>query len=111
MAEQRLTELLEELKELHERKSHDYGANDPLGNFEEAREIVGSPYAGVLVRMGDKWSRIKSLYKKKKRLVEDESEIQTLKDLAVYALIAIVLKEREKTAKMVALLERSKITK
>ena len=60
-------------------------------------EQMGIPaWKGALVRMTDKISRLWNFAKKEKYLV-DESIEDTLKDLAVYSLITIILfRRREK---------------
>lgn len=82
--------LLEEIADLHSRKSSDYGSEDPLSNLREFG------WKGVVVRLGDKWHRIKGFAKKEKFEVKDESLKDTLMDNAVYSLLAIILYEEEK---------------
>lgn len=65
-----------------ERKSQDYGrGGDPLANF----DIFGS--FGILVRMGDKLSRLISFDKKGYNAVTDESVEDTVLDLINYAIL------------------------
>ena len=88
----RYYQLLQKMKETYSIKNHDYASNkDPMSNFKECEEIGVDAFRGVLVRMSDKWSRIRQLTSKGTNLVKDESIEDTLKDLAVYALIAILL--------------------
>lgn len=84
--------LLQEIADLHDRKSHDYAQNaDPLSNFRKA-EAFGIPaWKGVLVRMSDKFSRIEELSNGKE--AKNESLRDSLIDLAVYALIDVILLE------------------
>jgi len=90
-------ELLEKMREIHNSKNADYGAGKQLGNFEEAEDFGVSAFKGVLVRLSDKYSRIKSLCNREgeEGEVKDESIEDTLIDLANYALIAIIVR-REK---------------
>lgn len=90
-------QLLAEIAELHSRKNHDYAQDgDPLSNL-RACEALGIPaYTGVLVRLQDKWSRLVELSKKEAQ-VKEESVEDTLKDMAVYALLAICLRRHKKT--------------
>jgi hypothetical protein len=92
-------EILEEILELHERKNANYAgaaAVDPLWNFILSEELTGVPaYLGVMVRMVDKWSRIKNLSKGEPDKV-GESLRDTLVDLSVYSLIAVLLLDRVK---------------
>jgi len=95
----RVTELLDELKALHDTKNSDYADSktDPFRNFRTS-ETIGIPaWKGALVRMMDKWMRIENLVNKENRgegpAVVNESLIDTLKDNAVYSLIVIALYE------------------
>lgn len=85
--------LLQEMAELHARKDHDYAGDEHLSNFKECEKFDIPAWKGVLVRLSDKWSRVKSLVKKGGNKVEDESLIDTLMDISVYALITIILLE------------------
>jgi hypothetical protein len=49
------------------------------------------PWKGVVVRLGDKYSRLCNFAKKGKFEVKDESVEDTLKDLAVYGILALIL--------------------
>jgi hypothetical protein len=91
----RFYDLLRELADLHERKNSNYSApNDPLSNLRFCARLKISPVKGVVVRMGDKWCRIEQLVNGTPDLVW-ESLVDTLRDMAVYALLAIVLIEDE----------------
>lgn len=91
--------LLEELKEIHSRKNHDYAGKDPLSNLKMS-ETFGIPaWKGTLIRMSDKFARIVQLANKGENLVKDESIIDTLKDLSVYSLLCIILYKESKNAK------------
>ena len=86
----RFYQLLEEIAELHSRKNHDYAkTNEPLSNFTRSRAIGVEPWRGVLVRMSDKWSRIEQLSSGK--VAKNESLRDSLIDLAVYALLDVLL--------------------
>jgi hypothetical protein len=96
----RVAELLDELRTIHDTKNHDYAHSaDPFANFREAARIGITPFQGVIVRMGDKWARICNLVRYGDPAVKDESLRDTLKDLAVYALIAVALDEEEENGK------------
>lgn len=92
----RFYELIKEICELHDRKNADYARDDdPLSNFRRA-EAFGIPaWKGVLVRMSDKWSRIEELSGGK--TAQNESLRDSLIDLAVYALIDVILLEATTT--------------
>jgi len=87
-------ELLEKMKEIHSNKDHDYGDGNALSNFRESLKLGVNPFIGVLIRMSDKWSRICTLAKND-RMVEDEKIEDTLLDLAIYSLIAIIIRNEE----------------
>jgi len=85
--------ILEELRELHSRKNHDYAtSDDPLSNFKEAERLGIPAWKGCLIRMSDKWCRLIELSKKEGM---NESIEDTLRDLAVYSIIAIILYEEK----------------
>lgn len=75
--------VLDEMKELHAKKDKDYGSA-----FHKSFEEFGVT-AGV-VRLNDKMERVKSLVKNGKAEVKDESILDTLKDLASYAVMLYV---------------------
>lgn len=78
----------------HALKNLDYGDGDPLGNFKFSEEVTGIPaWKGALVRLTDKWGRIKSLLKKERAYVQDETLEDTLLDNAVYSLLVLTLRE------------------
>ena len=91
-------ELVEKMREIHNKKNADYGDGKQLGNFNEAEGFGVSAFKGVLIRISDKYSRIKSLSKRKdmKGEVEDESIEDTLIDLANYSILAIIMLREEK---------------
>jgi len=60
----------------------------------ECEDIGIDAFKGTLVRMCDKWSRIKQLASGTPDAV-GESIIDTLRDLSVYSLIAIILYEQQ----------------
>jgi len=90
----RFYELLEEIKNLHDKKRHDYAQeSDPFANF-RLSELGGiEAWKGIAVRLGDKYSRLMSFIKKGKLKFNDESIKDTLMDNAVYSLIALILYE------------------
>jgi len=91
-------QLVKEMRKIHDQKNADYGNGNPLGNFLEAEDFGVDAFRGVLVRLSDKYTRIKSLVKKEKMEgeVKDESIEDTLLDLANYAIIAIVMRRQSK---------------
>lgn len=79
------TKLTDSMVALTKRKNADYaGDSDPFRNFREFGTM------GFLVRMSDKWSRIKNLVGGDKApQVKDETVEDTLLDLATYSLLLI----------------------
>jgi hypothetical protein len=81
--------VLDEMKELHTKKNKDYGSA-----FHKSFEEFGVT-AGV-VRLNDKMERVKSLVKNGKAEVKEESMLDSLKDMASYAVMLYVeLKNKE----------------
>jgi len=86
--------IMDELWQLHVRKDADYAGGDSLGNFRLAERFGVPAWKGAAIRMSDKFSRFVSLVNKGKAQVSDESMEDTLKDLAIYAMIVIALRRR-----------------
>ena len=84
----RYEELLLDLIGMHRTKSAAYG--DALL---APAELGESPLLGVLIRMSDKWARIKNLWVAQRSAMGDEALIDTLKDLGAYAFLAVTLWE------------------
>lgn len=97
MASKRYIELLKQMKDLHIRKNAGYAGDspDPWANFREAENFDVSTFKGVLIRMSDKWVRMKNLIKNPSNEQVGESIKDTLLDLASYALIAVCLSEEK----------------
>jgi hypothetical protein len=83
--------VLEELRALHLAKTLDYGVDDDaLANIRQSADIVNMPaWAGCVIRMSDKMHRLKAFFRRGK--TEFDGVEDTLKDLACYAAIALVL--------------------
>lgn len=90
------TDMLETTK----RKNADYsgGSNDAFANFRMVEHFeVTNAEVGLFTRMTDKFSRLASFVNQNELQVKDESVYDTLKDLAVYAIImAIYIKNNKK---------------
>ena len=99
MHSRRFIEILDELKVLHESKNKDYGTInlvgefDPLGNLKACTRLGLSPVVGVAVRLVDKMARLESF--RRRGELTNESVDDTLRDMAVYSILAIVLLESE----------------
>lgn len=82
--------ILDEMRELHCRKAADYGRGvDPLANVRAGADFGIPAWVGVMIRANDKMHRIKSFLQNGS--LKNESVEDSLKDLAAYALIALVL--------------------
>ena len=93
--------ILEELKELHDRKNSDYADTNPLGNLEMC-ELGGLPgWKGVIVRLTDKMARLLTFMKKEEYKVKDESVEDTFRDMAVYAIIGLILYRESKKKEII----------
>ena len=92
----RFYEILDVIKELHDKKRHDYGANEDIfANF-RLSELSGiSAWQGSVVRMGDKYARISNFIKKGEFKFKEEGIKDTLMDMAIYSLITMILFEEE----------------
>ena len=77
-----------ELNKIYEAKNHDYGDSFHQTYLEEG-------FAMARIRLSDKLNRFKSLSKGSNQEVKDESMIDTLMDLANYALMTILEIEEE----------------
>jgi hypothetical protein len=95
---QQFFDLCDALKEMHRRKSRDYGCpsgEDPLANIRNGARFVGIPsWKGAMVRLSDKVTRL-AAYNATGRL-ENESLEDNLFDLASYSLLALLLHREER---------------
>jgi hypothetical protein len=83
--------ILDEMRELHLRKSADYGADDDqLQNLRGAADIGIEPWKGCWLRALDKVRRINQFCKK--GTLANEGVEDSLLDLAAYALLALTLR-------------------
>ncbi len=93
----RFQAILTEMYELMKKKNHDYaGDTDPLSNFRLCEKAGISAWKGICaVRMCDKMSRILNFSKSGELKVKDESLKDTLRDIANYAILAMIAYEDE----------------
>ena len=95
----RFLEKLTQIAELHSRKQHDYGADaDPFANLRASAEFGVEPWIGATVRLNDKITRIKSFLAKGE--LKNEPLVDAFYDIAVYALIALILYEETRWAEI-----------
>lgn len=92
----RFYEILDDIRELHDKKRHDYGANEDIfANF-RLSELSGiKAWQGSVVRMGDKYARMSNFIKKGEFKYKEESIKDTLMDMAIYSLITLILFEEQ----------------
>jgi hypothetical protein len=89
---QRFYEILDELKELHARKQADYGREDsPFANVRGSEDFGIPAWVGAMVRASDKVRRLQRLARDGR--LDNETAIDSFRDLAVYAIIAEILYE------------------
>lgn len=103
----RFYELLDSLADLHSRKNHDYAAGgNPLGNFIRRADLYGK-YPGLdlsdpaVVAIVDAMKQLDAalwMYSNG-HAAQVEGIIDRLRDVAVYALIAIVIEEEKDASK------------
>ena len=94
-------DVLDELRKLHLRKTMDYGVDeDALSNIRSSADVVNMPaWAGCILRISDKMHRLKAYFRRGK--CEFDGVEDTLKDIACYAAIALVLHREEGQAEPV----------
>ena len=92
--------VLDELRDLHLRKTLDYGVDeDALSNIRSSADVCNMPaWAGCVLRMMDKMHRLKAFFRRGR--TEFDGVEDTLKDLACYAAIALVLYRESKCTKV-----------
>lgn len=81
---------LERMAEIVKIKNADYTANndDPFSNFSTVEKLeICNTETGFLVRMNDKFARLRSFVKNGSLLVKDESVEDTLLDMANYCIL------------------------
>jgi len=89
-------EVLNELRALHLAKTLDYGVDeDALANIRSSADVVNMPpWAGCILRISDKMHRLKAFFRRGR--TEFDGIEDTLKDIACYAAIALVLHREHK---------------
>jgi hypothetical protein len=89
-------DLCDQLKEMHSRKSSDYGsADDPLANIRNGAEFVGiEPWRAAMVRLSDKVTRLATYCRTGSLTFEGVED--TLFDLASYSLLTLLTHRESK---------------
>jgi hypothetical protein len=92
-------QVLDEMWDLHQKKNKDYGAKeDPYRNVRSSADWGIDPWIGALIRGNDKIQRLKT-YAQTHQLANEGAE-DSLIDLAVYSVIALVLWREQYKEKM-----------
>lgn len=82
--------VLKQLGDLHDKKQLDYGtSSDPFHNVRSAGEWNIDPWVGAMVRASDKIRRLQSY--NNNGMLANEGVEDAFMDLAVYAIIALLL--------------------
>lgn len=83
--------VLDELRNLHLAKTLDYGVDeDALSNIRQSADVLNiDAWAGCILRISDKMHRLRAYFRRGK--CEFDGIEDTLKDIACYAAIALVL--------------------
>jgi hypothetical protein len=82
--------LLAEIAELHDKKQQDYGRTaDPFANVRATEEWGMPAWVGAMMRLNDKVRRLQKLAQVGS--LANESAEDSMRDIAVYALIALIL--------------------
>lgn len=88
--------IITELGDLHYRKNHDYAGDQYLQNLTASRRMGLPAWKGTLIRLQDKISRLENFAIQDELKVKDESVEDTLKDLAVYSILCLILYKNKK---------------
>lgn len=90
--------VLAEMLRIHSEKSNDYGSDsNPFANIELCEQAGYPAYKGVIVRMGDKYSRLLNVLCDK--LLKNESAEDAFLDMATYAVIGFLEYRKNKNEK------------
>ena len=86
----RFKKVLDEMWDVHQKKSHDYGKDeDPLQNIRAAEEFGVPNWVGTAIRLNDKVQRLKAFAKK--GVLKNESIEDAFIDVANYAVLALLM--------------------
>ena len=91
----RFDEVLGKMKDIYKAKKQEYLPEEELGNFRESIKIGVPPWKGAFVRLQDKYLKACNLILGKEINLEDKELIDTLLDLANYAVITLCLLSEE----------------
>jgi len=100
MSKERFKEIVKEMTDLHDRKNRDYAGDDYLSNFLMCERMGIPAWKGSLIRLSDKVSRVMNIARTGEIAVSDETVIDTLMDVSVYAIVTRILYENSKVGKI-----------
>ncbi len=84
--------IIDEMKKIHMEKNHDYDGNKNYLSSLKSSVRMGIPaWKSVVIRIQDKLARLENFVISGKLKVKDESIEDTLKDLANYAILCLIL--------------------
>jgi len=93
--------LLAEIAELHDKKQQDYGRTaDPFANVRATEEWGMPGWVGAMMRLNDKVRRLQKFAQVGS--LANESAEDSMRDIAVYALIALILYRESVSAQPVS---------
>lgn len=91
-------EIIDQIVDTFQRKNNDYAgsdAQDMMQNFMRCENFGIKMSDGIITRMSDKITRMENLFRTKSQMVNDESLIDTVTDLANYCLLLVIALKRE----------------
>lgn len=90
----RFHELLKQIGDLHDKKQADYGTSEDLyANIRASEEWGIEPWVAALFSISEKMRRLRSLVNNGR--LQNESADDSMRDIAIYALIALLLYEEK----------------
>lgn len=99
---ERFHQILKELGDLHDRKSKDYGrTEDPFANVRATEEWGQAAWVGSMIRATDKLRRLQKVAQGGQ--LANEGVEDSFRDLAVYAVIGLVLWEQDRQGDLLEL--------
>ena len=88
--------IVDQMKEIHRTKSHDYAGDDYLSDLRASNRMAIPSWKNAALRIQQKMSRLESFCRQEELLVKDESIEDTLKDMAVYSILCLMLFRNKK---------------
>jgi len=88
--------IVNNMKAIHKAKNHDYAGENYLSDLTASNRMGVEAWVNVSLRLQQKMSRLENFVKQRKLEVKDEGIEDTLKDLAVYSVLALILYRNKK---------------